>query len=96
MVAFEPDLFNAWLLGRNLLLNGIDNAVVSASAIGREPGTARLNRYKGSNLGRRSVLTDYALVPLQCGRALKPARSAATIAASFRASDPIALHKDPD
>ena len=95
MVAFEPDLFNAWLLGRNLLLNGIDNAVVSVSAVGREPGTARLNRCKGSNLGRRSVLTDYALVPHQCGRA-ETGKVGCHIAASLRASDPIALHKDPD
>ena len=59
VVAFEPDLFNAWLLGRNLALNCIDNVVVSACAVGARRGVIRLHRYKDSNRGRHSVLADY-------------------------------------
>lgn len=59
VVAFEPDLFNAWLLGRNLSLNCIDNAIVSTSAVGARRGLVRLHRYKDSNRGRHSVLADY-------------------------------------
>jgi FkbM family methyltransferase len=67
-VAFEPDPFNAWLLDRNLLLNDVDNVVVSTCAIGARRGLIRLHKYKNSNRGRHSVLTDYGygsrLVPL--------------------------------
>ena len=59
VVAFEPDLFNAWLLGRNLSLNCIDNVVVSTCAVGARRGLVRLHRYKDSNRGRHSVLADY-------------------------------------
>jgi FkbM family methyltransferase len=59
VVAFEPDLFNAWLLGRNLSVNGIDNVVVSTCAVGAGPGLIRLHHYKDSNRGRHSVLVDY-------------------------------------
>ena len=59
VVAFEPDLFNAHLLDRNVGENGLENVVVSACAVGARPRTARLYRYKGSNLGRHSLLTDY-------------------------------------
>ena len=59
VVAFEPDLFNAWLLGRNLSLNSIDNVVVSTCAVGARRGLIRLHQYKGSNRGRHSVLADY-------------------------------------
>jgi FkbM family methyltransferase len=59
VVAFEPDLFNAWLLGRNLSLNGIDNVVVSTCAVGAQRGLIRLHQYKDSNRGRHSVLADY-------------------------------------
>jgi len=59
VIAFEPDPFNAWLLDRNASENRIDKDVVNASAVGATPGTVRLFRYKGSNLGRHSVATDY-------------------------------------
>jgi FkbM family methyltransferase len=59
VVAFEPDLFNAWLLGRNLSVNGIDNVVVSTCAVGACRGSIRLHQYKESNRGRHSVLADY-------------------------------------
>lgn len=59
VVAFEPDAFNGWLLDRNLSLNGIDNVIVSSCAVGLQQGVVRLFRYKRSNTGRHSVLTDY-------------------------------------
>jgi FkbM family methyltransferase len=58
-IAFEPDAFNAWLLDRNLTLNGIDKVIINNCAVGNECGVVRLNRYKSSNYGRHSVLTDY-------------------------------------
>ena len=68
VVAFEPDPFNAWLLDRNLAENGIANAVISNAAVGAQCGTARLHRYRSTNYGRHSLLTDYGygsrLVPL--------------------------------
>lgn len=68
VVAFEPDAFNAWLLDRNLALNKVDKAVVSASAVGAQCGLARLYRYRSTNFGRHTLLTDYGygsrLVPL--------------------------------
>ncbi len=59
VIAFEPDAFNAWLLDRNLRLNGIENVVISNCAVGMHQGIARLYTYKRSNLGRHSLLTDY-------------------------------------
>jgi FkbM family methyltransferase len=59
VVAFEPDSFNAWLLDRNLALNKADNAVVSTSAVGAQCGLARLYRYRSTNFGRHTLLTDY-------------------------------------
>jgi FkbM family methyltransferase len=59
VIAFEPDPFNAWLLDRNLALNKIDNAVASASAVGARSGLARLYRYRSTNFGRHTLLTDY-------------------------------------
>jgi FkbM family methyltransferase len=59
VIAFEPDLFNAYLLDRNIRENAIGNVVVSTCAIGSRPRTARLYRYKSSNLGRHSLLQDY-------------------------------------
>jgi FkbM family methyltransferase len=59
VLAFEPDIFNAWLLDRSLTANDIDNVVVNVSAVGAKSGLTRLFRYKRSNLGRHSVLTDY-------------------------------------
>jgi FkbM family methyltransferase len=58
-IAFEPDAFNAWLLDRNLTLNGIDKVIINNCAVGKQCGVVRLNRYKSSNYGRHSVLTDY-------------------------------------
>ncbi|MGC1466548.1 MAG: FkbM family methyltransferase [Pseudolabrys sp.] len=59
VVAFEPDPFNVWLLDRNLAENGVTNAIVNATAVGAASGVARLHRYKSSNYGRHSLLTDY-------------------------------------
>jgi FkbM family methyltransferase len=59
VIAFEPDMFNAWLLDRNLTLNGIDKAVINVCAVGAQRGTARIHRYKRSNYGRHSLLADY-------------------------------------
>jgi FkbM family methyltransferase len=59
VAAFEPDPFNAELLKRNLALNKVTNAVVSASAVGAQSGTARLYRYRSTNYGRHNLLTDY-------------------------------------
>lgn len=59
VVSFEPDAFNAWLLDRNMALNNVGNVVVSANAVGARSGLARLYRYRSTNLGRHSLLTDY-------------------------------------
>jgi FkbM family methyltransferase len=59
VVSFEPDAFNAWLLDRNLALNKVGNAVVSASAVGAQCGLACLYRYRSTNFGRHTLLTDY-------------------------------------
>jgi FkbM family methyltransferase len=68
VIAFEPDLFNGWLLDSNLSLNGIDNVIVNTCAVGAQRGFVRLYRYKSSNCGRHSVLTNYGygsrLVPM--------------------------------
>src|SRR5947208_10411401 len=50
VIAFEPDLLNAYLLDRNLRENRIDNVVISTCAVGSRSQTARLYRYKTSNL----------------------------------------------
>jgi FkbM family methyltransferase len=59
VVAFEPDPFNAWLLDHNLMENGLDNVIVCCSALGAQPGHARLYRYKASNRGRHSLAADH-------------------------------------
>jgi FkbM family methyltransferase len=59
VVAFEPDAFNAWLLDRNLTLNDINKVIINVCAVGARCGTIRLNRYKSSNKGRHSVLTEH-------------------------------------
>jgi FkbM family methyltransferase len=59
VVAFAPDPFNAWLLDRNLIENGVENVIVSNAAVGAQSGNIRLHRYKSSNYGRHSLLTDY-------------------------------------
>jgi FkbM family methyltransferase len=68
VVAFEPDAFNAWLLDRNLSLNGVENVIVVKSAVGSRCGVMPLYRYKPSNLGRHSLVRDYGrgmrLVPV--------------------------------
>lgn len=59
VVAFEPDPFNAWLLDRNLTENGVENVIVSNAAVGAQSGNIRLHRYRSTNFGRHSLLTDY-------------------------------------
>jgi FkbM family methyltransferase len=59
VVAFEPDPFNAWLLERNLVANGINNVVVETRAVGAAPGMATLYRYKTANRGRHSLAVDH-------------------------------------
>jgi len=61
VIAFEPDLFNASLLDRNLAANGIEKVIVSATAVGAKSGIAPLYRYKPSNLGRHSLIADRGL-----------------------------------
>lgn len=60
VVAFEPDLFNAHLLERNVAANGLDKVIVVAAALGERRGTLRLHRYKASNFGRHSAVADHA------------------------------------
>ena len=61
LVAFEPDPFNAWLLERNLVENGVENAVVDTRAVSATSGMGRLHRYKSSNFGRHSLSADYRM-----------------------------------
>lgn len=61
VVAFEPDAFNAWLLDRNVSINGTDKVITIGSAVGHTAGTAKLSRYKGSNNGRHSLAIDHGL-----------------------------------
>jgi FkbM family methyltransferase len=68
VVAFEPDPFNAWLLERNKMANGVDNLILDSRCVGAAPGVAKLYRYKSSNGGRHSVAVDHgfgvSLVPM--------------------------------
>lgn len=68
VVAFEPDPVNLSLLDRNLSANAESNVVLIGAAVGARRGTIRLHRYKTSNMGRHSTLTDYGygsrIVPL--------------------------------
>ena len=59
VVAFEPDPFNACLLDRALLENKIDNVIINVCAVGAGSGVARLFRYKSSNCGRHTMVTDH-------------------------------------
>lgn len=59
VVAFEPDPFNAWLLDRNLTENSVENVIVSNAAVGAQSGNVRLHRYRSTNRGRHTLLTDY-------------------------------------
>ena len=60
VVAIEPDAVNHGLLQANISRNP-SRAPVDAvlCALGAASGLARLQRYKGSNLGRHSLLKDY-------------------------------------
>ncbi len=59
VVAFEPDLFNACLLDRALSKNKIDKVIVNVCAVGAESGVGRLFRYRNSNFGRHTLVTDH-------------------------------------
>jgi FkbM family methyltransferase len=60
VVAVEPDVVNHGLLQLNIQANGLGARVDAvACALGSGPGLARLNRYKGSNLGRHSLVVDH-------------------------------------
>jgi FkbM family methyltransferase len=54
--AFEPDVESFVLLQRNLYVNGAANVTAVNCALGAEPGTGELRRYKHSNNGRHSLL----------------------------------------
>ena len=59
VVAIEPDAFNVELLNRNLALNRAGKVVVCKMAVGARTEIAMLYRYRGTNYGRHSLLTDY-------------------------------------
>ena len=60
VLAIEPDAGNQRLLQANVERNGLGARVDSvACAAGECSGLARLHRYKGSNLGRHSLLSDH-------------------------------------
>jgi FkbM family methyltransferase len=59
VAAFEPDLFNASLLDRSLSKNNVDKVIVIVSAVGTENGVGRFFRYRNSNYGRHTLITDY-------------------------------------
>jgi FkbM family methyltransferase len=61
VIASSPDLFNAYLVDCNIRENGIDNVVISTCAVGSQPCTVCLYRYKSSNLGRHSLLKNYGM-----------------------------------
>jgi FkbM family methyltransferase len=56
--AFEPDVESFVLLQRNLYGNGATNVSAVNCALGAEPGTGELRRYKHSNNGRHSLLGE--------------------------------------
>lgn len=53
---FEPDPRNRSLLKQNLALNRVADAVVVAEALADQAGHGQLNRYRGLNLGKHSLL----------------------------------------
>lgn len=60
VVAVEPDVVNHGLLQVNIDANQLGARVDAvACALGSGAGLARLNRYKGSNLGRHSLVVDH-------------------------------------
>ena len=60
VVAVEPDMANHALLRTNIEANRAGDRVSPvACALGAGPGLARLHAYKGSNLGRHSLLVDH-------------------------------------
>lgn len=61
VIAFEPDPFNAWLLERNRVLNGIQNIILDCRAISAAPGVAPLYCYSHSNAGRHSMAVNHGL-----------------------------------
>lgn len=70
VVAIEPDVGNHQLLQTNIERNAMDSRIDAvACAAGSQAGLARLHRYKASNLGRHSLLTDHghggSWVPVQ-------------------------------
>jgi FkbM family methyltransferase len=89
VVAFEPDSFNAWLLERNLAINAIEKVVVLSAAVGNATGTARLNRYKGSNNGKHSLAVDHGV----SSRMVPLTSIDASLAALHLQDQPIALIK---
>jgi FkbM family methyltransferase len=54
--AFEPDPQSFELLGRNLARNAAARVSALNVALGAQPGTALLHRYKSSNNGRHTLL----------------------------------------
>ena len=60
VLAIEPDAGNHRLLQANIERNGLGSRVDAvACAAGPGVGLARLHRYKGSNLGRHSLLANH-------------------------------------
>jgi len=60
VVAVEPDVGNHRLLQANLDRNGLAERVDAvACALGGGSGLARLNRYRGTNLGKHSLAIDH-------------------------------------
>jgi len=59
VVAFEPDLFNVSLLDRALSKNNIEKVIVIVSAVGAQSGVGRFFRYRSSNYGRHTLITDH-------------------------------------
>lgn len=60
VLAIEPDAANHALLQQNIRRNDLGDCIDAiACAAGAGPGLARLHRYKGSNLGRHSLVADH-------------------------------------
>lgn len=60
VVSIEPDVVNHQRLQANILRNQLTDRVDAvACAVGAASGLARLNRYKGSNLGKHSLAVDH-------------------------------------
>lgn len=60
VIAIEPDAGNHRLLQASIERNGLGTRVDAvACAVGQEAGLARLNRYRGTNLGKHSLAVDH-------------------------------------